>query len=185
MDLSTRYGSILLLVAGIVIGVVVLLLVIDYYGTKGLITSYCINNGFTYEERVFNGEVRAYCVFSDVKCRFVNVVSDNLLLSNIHGSSAFDTGLIDSNYSVSFSECLAVDYFRGLCLPCEKQVFDCSDFMDAPYCEQNLAPVCARVRVGVVSPFSIVERQFGNPCSACFNSKNTELVTSYTNGTCI
>lgn len=185
MDLSARYGSILLLVAGIVIGIVVLLLVVDYYGTKGLIIAYCVDNGFTYEERVFNGEVRGYCVFSDVKCRFVNEFSDNLLLSNIHGSPAFNTGIIDSNYSVSFSECLAVDYFRGACTSCEKQVFDCSPFSDVPYCEQDLLPVCARVRVGVVSPFSIVEKQFGNPCSACFNSKSTELVTSYTVGKCI
>lgn len=157
MSESVKYSSVLFIVTAVLIAVIVLVLVIDFFSTRLIVRDFCVEAGFRYEERVLNGLIRGYCVFEGIDC---------------------------ANTTTNLSECLAVDFFTASCYPCYKPVHDCSLFDDVEFCPQIVKPVCARVRVGVVEPFTIVEETVGNACTACFNSKPTRFVTSYVNGSC-
>lgn len=157
MSEEVKYSSVLFIVAAVLISSIVLLFVVDFYGSSFVIKNFCTEAGFRYEERVFNDVVRGYCVFEGLDC---------------------------VNTTTSISECLAVDFFTGECYPCSNPVFNCSRFEGLEFCFQDFNPVCARVRVGRVEPFTIIEETAGNACTACFNSKPTRLVTSYVNGSC-
>lgn len=172
MSLVTRYGGILLLIASAVISVAILIDAFTGFGTVSVAINYCKAAGFKYEERAFQNILRGYCIFSEANC-------------SMHVSCEKGINCIEGGETVSaVSECPVVDFYKGACMPCDYHVFNCSIFEGREFCTQELVPVCARVRIGVTAPYSIEERRWGNACSACINSKETEFVTGYTNRTC-
>lgn len=171
---AVKLSSIFFLVAVVAIAGVILFVVLDYFGTRQLIISYCNSNGFKYEERLYHGFWRGYCIFEGVDCYGHECFPGGNCLQAFN-----ETGVV---YNIS--ECLAAEYYLGSCTPCMFPVHDCSGFEDVEVCSQEVTPVCARIRVGVVEPFTIHERSIGNACTACINSKLTEKVISYTNRSC-
>lgn len=98
-------------------------------------------------------------------------------------SGSFRGYCVFSNVKCGFSECPVMDYYLGACKPCDYPVMNCSFYENVRVCEQDYSPVCARIRSGT-DAFIIREKTFGNACSACVNSKDTELVTTYVNRSC-
>ncbi len=136
--------NLLLFISGLII---LLIIILRFSPKNNFAKEYCLINGYKYEERLFNGVARSYCVFNN-------------------------------------SECLAESYFNGSCKPGDDEFFYCTNFSGVKYCSQELMPVCAKVRIGIKAPFTFISEEWGNACSACFNSKESRKVIYYLNHSC-